>query len=298
MDRWTELASMAPQLANLPMSIPPLAKLGKKLLGVAPQRELPRFASSNFRKRFLKQSGKAATNGAEVLLWPDTWNNYFHPPALTAAAKVLEATGRTVRVPEEHICCGRPLYDFGFLDQAREYLLRILKRFEPQIRAGLPVVMLEPSCLSVFKDELINFFPNDERAILLSRQSMMLSQFVAENPGEWRPPDLTGQKIVLHGHCHQKSLLTMKDEMTLLKATGAKINLLDSGCCGMAGPFGFESHNYQISQALAERVLLPAVREAAQETLLVSNGFSCREQIAQNTPRRAVHMSEVLAHGL
>jgi Fe-S oxidoreductase len=298
MDRWAKLASIAPRIANLSMSIPPLGNIGKKLLGIAPQRELPRFAPRTFRNSFLKRPGISTGGRAEVLLWPDTWNNYFHPPALSAAAKLLDATGHAVRIPGQHICCGRPLYDFGFLDQAREYLLTILNRFEPQIRAGVPVVMLEPSCLSVFKDELINFFPKDERAVLLSRQAMMLSQFVTENPGQWRPPDLTGQKLLVHGHCHQQSMLTMKDEIKLLKTTGAEVNSLDSGCCGMAGPFGFEAQNYQISQTLAERVLLPAVRESEPDTLLVSNGFSCREQIAQNTQRRAVHLSEVLAHGL
>lgn len=192
------------------------------------------------------------------------------------------------------MCCGRPLYDFGFLDQARSYLLNILDIFEPQIRSGVPIVMLEPSCASVFRDELVNFFPKDERAILLSKQTMMLSEVLAQS-SIWQPPQMAGQRIVVHGHCHQKSLMTMKDEISLLKSTGAEVDYLDSGCCGMAGPFGFEKDKFEVSQTLAERVLLPAVRAANGNTILVSNGFSCREQISQNTPRRAVHLSEVLA---
>jgi Fe-S oxidoreductase len=193
------------------------------------------------------------------------------------------------------MCCGRPLYDFGFLDQARAYLLNVMNELEPEIRSGMPVVMLEPSCASVFRDEMLNFFPDDERARRLSRQTMMPSELLGSSPNGWQPPSLAGRRIVVHGHCHQKALMTMKDEMKLLRATGASVNLLDSGCCGMAGPFGFEADKFAVSQALAERVLLPAVRAAAPEDLLVSNGFSCREQIHQNTSRRAVHLAEVLA---
>jgi len=155
--------------------------------------------------------------------------------------------------------------------------------------------MLEPSCASVFRDELVNFFPNDPRAIRLSKQTVMLSQILAQRSADWQPPQMSGRRIVVHGHCHQKSLMTMKDEMSLLRSTGAEVELLDSGCCGMAGPFGFEKDKFEVSQTLAERVLLPAVRAAGERDLLVSNGFSCREQIKQNSPRTAVHLAEVLA---
>jgi Fe-S oxidoreductase len=155
--------------------------------------------------------------------------------------------------------------------------------------------MLEPSCASVFRDELINFFPHDERAIRLSRQTVMLSEILAQRAANWQAPQLPGRRIIVHGHCHQKSIMTMKDEIKLLRSTGAEVELLDSGCCGMAGPFGFERDKFEVSQTLAERVLLPAVRAAGKRDLLVSNGFSCREQISQNTPRTAVHLAEVLA---
>ena len=296
MDRWANLASIAPSVANLPLKISGASAIVKSILGVAPQRKLPSFAPRSFRKHYvnnLKHSYLA--KGREVLLWPDTWNNYFHPTALTAAASVLTAAGNSVEIPKKHICCGRPLYDFGFLNEARKYLLRILDEFTPQILAGIPVVMLEPSCASVFRDELTNFFPTDERAVRLSKQTVMLSEILANARPAWRPPLLTGRRIIVHGHCHQKALMTMNDEMALLKATGAEVEMLDSGCCGMAGPFGFEKDKFEVSQTLAERVLLPAVRTAASDTILVSNGFSCREQISQNTNRSAVHLSEVLA---
>jgi FAD/FMN-containing dehydrogenase/Fe-S oxidoreductase len=292
MDRWASLASIAPSLFNLPGRIPGINSLIKSVLGVARQRTLPRFAPLNFRDQFNRAAAPSAGN--PVLLWPDTWNNYFHPQALTAAAKLLSAAGSAVQIPKQHICCGRPLYDFGFLDEARRYLLRILDQFAPQIDSGIPVVMLEPSCASVFRDELINFFPNDERAIRLSQQTIMLSEMLARNSSGWQPPQLSGRRIVVHGHCHQKTQMTMKDDLSLLRATGASVELLDSGCCGMAGPFGFETDKFEVSQTLAERVLLPAVRAAAPNDLLVSNGFSCREQIAQNSPRRALHLAEVL----
>ncbi|MGD0797978.1 MAG: FAD-binding and (Fe-S)-binding domain-containing protein [Acidobacteriaceae bacterium] len=295
MDRWARLASIAPSLANLPMQTPGVAALLKSAIGIAPQRSLPRFAAKNFRGQFNCKPAPAQGDAQPVLLWPDTWNNYFHPQALTSAAKLLAATGSSVQIPLRPLCCGRPLYDFGFLDQARNYLRRILNELVPQIDAGIPVVMLEPSCASVFTDELLNLFPKNERALRLSRQTVLLSEHLARSGGNWRPPQMPGRRIVVHSHCHQKALMTMNDEMNLLRSTGAHVELLDSGCCGMAGPFGFEKDKFAVSQTLAERVLLPAVRAAAADDLIVSNGFSCREQIAQNSPRRAVHLAEVLA---
>jgi FAD/FMN-containing dehydrogenase/Fe-S oxidoreductase len=295
MDKWAKMASFAPALANLSMKLPGVPSLVKSVLSVAQQRDLPSFAAKNFRATFHSKPRQMQGKGTKVLLWPDTWNNYFHPEALIAAAKVLGAAGNDVQVPRRHICCGRPLYDFGFLDQARAYLLNILDEFEDEISSGIPVVMLEPSCASVFRDELINFFPNDERAIRLSKQTIMLSEMLARATNSWQPPQMPGRRIVVHGHCHQKAIMTMKDEMRLLQATGADVEMLDSGCCGMAGPFGFEADKFEVSQKLAERVLLPAVRAAGPEDLLVSNGFSCREQIEQNTSRHAVHLAEVLA---
>jgi FAD/FMN-containing dehydrogenase/Fe-S oxidoreductase len=292
MDRWARIASVAPRLANLPLQLAGVNAVLKSGLGIAPERELPRFARHSFEKSFRKdpQSG-----GPNVLLWPDTWNNYFLPSSLTAASKILRDAGYSVTIPRQHLCCGRPLYDFGFLDQARDYLLTILEVLGPQIDAGVPVIMLEPSCASVFRDELLNFFPTNERAKRLSEQSLMLSSFLKESTASWRSPQLFGRKLIVHGHCHQKALMSMEDEVSLLRSTGAEVTVLDAGCCGMAGPFGFEKDKYEISQKLAEGSLLPAARAADADTILVMNGFSCREQIKQNTDRRALHLADVLA---
>ncbi|WP_158750977.1 FAD-binding and (Fe-S)-binding domain-containing protein [Acidobacterium sp. S8] len=295
MDRWAHLASAIPGIttraANLPLQVPGLREIVKQVLGVAPQRSLPRFAARSY------QSGVSDRNSRteQVLLWPDTWNNYYHPHVLESARQVLTDAGFAPYTPKQHVCCGRPLYDFGFLTEARSYLEKILRDFAPQIEAGTAFIFLEPSCASVFRDELLNFFPSNDGAKRLSSQTYLLSEFLVRQAPQYRPPSLTGQRIVLHGHCHHKSLFKMKDEIAILKATGADVQTLDSGCCGMAGPFGFEKEKYEVSQALGERVLLPAARSASDKTLLVSDGFSCREQIAQNTNRRALHFAEVIS---
>ncbi len=318
MDRLAHAAStipvLTPRLANLPLRAPGVSGLIKTILGVAPQRTLPQFAARSFQSEWFSNKQIAChpersvrrgerevegpafvSNPNRVLLWPDTWNNYYHPQSLQAAARVLVSAGFAPEVPRHHVCCGRPLYDFGFLPAARAYLETILAQFAPQIDAGLPFVFLEPSCASVFRDELINFFPQNVRAQRLRDQTLLLSEFLVCHAPDFQPAPHPGAKILLHGHCHHKSMMKMTDEVDLLRRTGADVELLDSGCCGMAGPFGFEREKFEVSQILGERVLLPAVRAAAPDTLLVADGFSCREQIAQNSPRRAVHFAEVIA---
>jgi FAD/FMN-containing dehydrogenase/Fe-S oxidoreductase len=298
MDKWARLAGLVPgvtpQVANLLTGLPGLGGVMKAALGIAPQRRLPEFAARSFQSRIRAQGTELRAQGRPVVLWPDTWNNYFHPQNLAAGRDVLAAAGFNVRVPKGHICCGRPLYDFGFLTEAREYLEDVMERLGPEIDAGLPIVFLEPSCASVFRDELRNFFPDRERAERLRRQSFLLSDFLLRHAADYRPPRLEGRSVVLHGHCHQKSQTKMKAEVALLERTGALVSVLDSGCCGMAGPFGFEKEKFAVSQALAERVLLPAVRSADPETIFVVDGFSCREQIAQNSPRKVLHLAQVL----
>jgi FAD/FMN-containing dehydrogenase/Fe-S oxidoreductase len=294
MDRWARLASFAPAMANAALALPGVETLAKRIADIAPQRTIPRFA----RRSFLSDQSKIAENGngqKTVLLWPDTWNNYLQPQVLDAAARVLRSAGFRVVFPRRHVCCGRPLYDFGFLDHARRYLDDVLHRMAPQIDAGMPFIVLEPSCASVFLEELRNFYPKGERARRLAKQTYLLADFLAEHAPDWHPPSLAGRKVVLHGHCHHKAVFNMKAERTLLEQTGARVTMLDSGCCGMAGPFGFERDKYTVSQTLGERVLLPAVRAADHDTVVVTDGFSCREQIAQGTSRKAVHVAEVLA---
>lgn len=289
-DRWARLASWAPELVNA-VNTSPLGSVAKRILHLAPQRTLPRFA-----KPFTRGYKQRPANGTKpkVLLWADTFNNYFHPYVMGSALKVLQDAGFNVEVPKQHLCCGRPLYDFGMLETAKQYLRTVLDALAPQIREGTPIVVLEPSCATVFRDELTHLYPNDPAARKLHDQTYLLGEFLVRFAPQYQPPKFDG-KLIVHGHCHQKSVMGMGDEMRLLRATGAEVELLDSGCCGMAGPFGFEADKFDISQKLGERVLLPAVRGANANTLIVTDGFSCAEQITQNTTARPRHLAEVLA---
>jgi len=233
-----------------------------------------------------------------VLLWADTFNNYFLPSTARAAVEVLETAGYRVLVPRANLCCGRPLYDFGMLDRAERLLLEILDQLEPEIEAGIPVVGLEPSCIAVFRDELINLFPHDARAQALSKQTFLLSEFLEKNltPGATLPQ--LPRKALLHGHCHHKSIMKMTAEESLLRRLGVDFTSPAPGCCGMAGSFGFHAEHFDVSQAIGNLELLPAVRQGPNDWLIIADGFSCREQIAQNTPRRALHLAEVLQMAL
>jgi Fe-S oxidoreductase len=232
-----------------------------------------------------------------VVLWTDTWNNYYYPQSLSAAETVLTQAGFQVEVPRGHICCGRPLYDFGLLGAARSYLSRVLDRMAPQIEAGLPFIFLEPSCASVFKDELPELFPNDRRAQLLSRQVWLLADWLADRAPEFTAGRLQGAHILVHGHCHHKAVFGgPASEIALLRKAGAKVESIQAGCCGMAGPFGFEAGKFEISKIIANQGLLPAVQSAGPATIILADGFSCREQIAQLSSRQALHFAELLAH--
>jgi FAD/FMN-containing dehydrogenase/Fe-S oxidoreductase len=294
-DKWLNLASIAPSLANAVAQAPGLNSLVKNALGIASKRSLPRLAPASFRA--WASSRNVPTGGGDVILWVDTFNNSFHPATTQAALDVLIAAGCRVFIPQDRLCCGRPLYDFGFLDQAVEYLRRILVALADPIDRGIPIVVLEPSCASVFRDELRSLLPDDARAAKLRAQTFLLSEFLERRVPGYAPPKLS-RRVMLHGHCHHKAVLKMGDEESLLKKMGAELQTLDSGCCGMAGPFGMEASKYDVSMAIGERVLLPAVRQADAGTIIVSDGFSCREQISQSTGRHALHLAEVLKLGL
>lgn len=295
---WARLASHAPGLANLFTQAPVLRGLAKALAGAAPERRLPAFAPVPFKKWFLRRPAAAALRGRRILLWPDTFNNYFHPETAQAAVEVLEAAGYDVSVPAVSLCCGRPLYDFGMLGLARRQLRQILGALEDDIEAGTPIVGLEPSCVAVFRDELINLFPEDQAAQRLSRQTFLLSEFLAQESDHLALPRLR-RKAIVHGHCHQQAVLRMDDMERVLRDLGLDVEMIDSGCCGMAGSFGFEAgERYEVSMKVGEQVLLPAVRQAASDALIVASGFSCREQIAQATGRRALHPAQVLLMAL
>jgi FAD/FMN-containing dehydrogenase/Fe-S oxidoreductase len=286
---WARLASGAPGLANALAQNPALGGVLKKAAGIAPQRSLPLFARQTFRDWFGRRPEKT---GDPILLWPDTFTNYFEPGIGKAAVEVLEAAGLRVTIPRRVLCCGRPLYDFGMLDLARRQLRQILETLAPEIAAGVPLVSLEPSCVAVFRDELPGLFPSDETAKRLAAQTFTLAELLVQR--SWEPPRGSGGEALVHGHCHHHAVMGLDADRSLLQRTGLDFHLLDSGCCGMAGAFGFEEEHYEISLAIGERVLLPAVREAAQETLIVADGFSCRQQIVQTTSRRPIHLAELL----
>lgn len=290
-DRWARLSAHAPALANFFSQHEPFAGIAKRLIGIAPERRLPAFAARSFTRLF--RPAPAAAMGSPVILWPDTFNNYFHPEVALAAAEVLENVGFAVRIPAVHLCCGRPLYEFGMLDRARQYLLRILEVLDAEIREGIPIVGLEPVCVSVFREELPQILPGNEQAMRLGRQVFLLSEFLEQNAPDF-PFAPLARKAVVHGHCHQQSVLKMDADDALMKKLGLDFEILDSGCCGMAGSFGFEKEKYEVSLRCGERVLLPAVREAADDTLIIADGYSCREQILQTTHRRPVHLAQVL----
>jgi FAD/FMN-containing dehydrogenase/Fe-S oxidoreductase len=294
--RWARLASLAPEVVNFFTQIPPFSALAKRLGGIASQRKIPTFTSQTF-KQWFYQRGTRNTGMPQVILWPDTFNNYFYPQTAIAAVEVLEAAGYQVLVPEASLCCGRPLYDYGFLDLAKQLLRQILDVLRPQIEAGIPLVGLEPSCVAVFRDELRNLFPHDEDAKRLVQQSFLLSEFLEKETTHYQPPQLHRQALV-HGHCHHKAIMKLTDEEALLTKLGLDFQVLDSGCCGMAGAFGFEKDHYDVSIKVGERVLLPAVREADKQTLIIADGFSCREQIKQTTDRQALHIAQVLQMAL
>jgi FAD/FMN-containing dehydrogenase/Fe-S oxidoreductase len=325
-DLWARAASHAPGLANLATQLPVLRDISKLVAGIPRQRSVPAFAPETFQAWFHRtrtpgargarkdgfgwrrassaaiepsDSGRvsAPEDARPVLLWPDTFNNYFHPGTAKAAVDVLEAAGFQVIVPGAHLCCGRPLYDHGMLDRAQALLLQILDELSPEIEAGIPVVGLEPSCVAVFRDELLNLLPHDERAQAMSRQTFLLSEFLEIHAPHFRPPRLN-RKAILHGHCHQKSLMKMTAEEAVLHHLGVDFRSPSPGCCGMAGSFGFEPDKYDVSIAIGELELLPTVRQAPPDWLIIADGFSCREQIAQCTPRRALHLAEVLQRAM
>ena len=295
-DKWARFASIAPGFANLFTQLPVLRDVAKMAVGVPQQREIPAFAAQTFRSWFQKRSPNRAS-GQKVLLWADTFNNYFMPETAQAAVEVLEHAGCEVQVLRQHLCCGRPLYDYGFLGLAESYLRRNLSALRPFMEANIPMVVLEPSCCSVFRDELHNLFPKSAMAQQVRENTFTLSEFLEKRIPAYQPPTIQRSAIV-QGHCHHKAIMRFKDDKTLMKKMQLDARVLDSGCCGMAGAFGYEEDKYTVSVACGERALLPEVRKAPVSTIIMADGFSCKEQIAQQTNRHALHLAEVLSLGI
>jgi FAD/FMN-containing dehydrogenase/Fe-S oxidoreductase len=295
-NRWARFASFAPGLVNLLTQTPGISRLAKLAAGATQARAIPTFAPETFRSWFLRRERQGAPARGEgrikVVLWPDTFNNYFYPQTAQSAVRVLEHLGFEVAIPDRILCCGRPLYDYGMLEQAKVYLERILISLRPHLAAGTPIVVLEPSCCSVFRDEMPALMPDRAEATKLKEQTLLLSELLAKYPTLALPK--LARRAVVQGHCHHKAIMRFDAEKSVLSAMQLELQLLDSGCCGLAGSFGFESDKYEISQACGERALLPKLREQRQDTLILADGFSCRTQIEQGTGRRALHLAEAL----
>jgi Fe-S oxidoreductase len=295
---WARLASRMPGVVNFLTHNKLTGAIAKKMAGVAPKRKIPVFAEQTFREWFYKRKATAISSLPKVILWADTFNNFFLPETLVAGTEVLEAAGFEVVVPRQMLCCGRPLYDFGMLKTAKRLLRDILDSLREDIRGGVPVVGLEPSCVAVFRDEMVNLFPHDQDAMRLKKQVYTLAGFREKKAPGFKVPVFKARAKV-HVHCHHKALFKTDHDKRLLDKMELDYELLDSGCCGMAGYFGYEAgEHYRVGKAAGERVLLPAVRGADAGTLIIADGFSCREQIEQETDRQGLHTAQVLQMAL
>jgi FAD/FMN-containing dehydrogenase/Fe-S oxidoreductase len=292
---WSRLAAHAPWLANMLTQMPGLSSAAKWVGGIAPQRQIPRYAAQTFAAWFRARKN-SSQSGRRVMLWPDTFNNHFRPSTAVAATRVLEALGCSVVIPERPLCCGRPLYDWGMLDKAKRLWSRTLETLAPEIERGTPVIGLEPACVSAFRDELPNLFPGNGQAERLAAHTFLISEFVARDYTDRVPK--VGGKALVHAHCHHHAIIKLDSERALLERLEVDYELLSAGCCGMAGAFGFERDKYGLSIKIAERALLPRVRQAPADAAILCNGFSCREQVEQLTGRKTTHIAELMAQAV
>lgn len=294
---WAAAAARAPRLANFLTQTPVLSGLTKALAGIDPRRRLPAFASDTFRRRFARRPVHR-NGGKEVMIWADTFTEHFHPDIGEAACDVLEQAGFALRLSPGGLCCGRPFYDFGMLGLAKRYLRRLMAGLRGEIERGIPILVLEPSCASVFRDELINLFPQDADARRLSRQTFVLAEFLARDPGAWSPPRLRG-RVLVQPHCHQRSLIGIEPDRELLRSMGLEVTVLDAGCCGMAGAFGLEKgERCDVSLKIARQGMLAALEAQPPGARLLADGFSCREQLSQCAAIHSLHLAQLLRSGL
>ena len=300
---WARAARVAPGGVNTLLRAPGLARLGKRLAGVA-DREAPLFAEESFLDWWQARGGPQPEPGdpRAVVLWPDTFSTYFHPSVARAAVRVLEDAGFRVAVPAEAVCCGLTLISTGQLGAARRVLRRTLRVLRPWIEAGTPVVGLEPSCTAVFRADAPELMPDDEDVKRLAGQFLTFSELLVRRapslPGDWRPPRLT-RAATVQTHCHQHAVIGFDADRELMRRAGVDPDVLDEGCCGLAGNFGFERGHDELSLRIGELGVLPAVRQAPPSALVLADGFSCRTQIEQGgAGRGALHLAEALALGL
>ncbi len=332
--RYAPIVSRLGWLANLRDGVPGLAAASERLLGLARERSLPKWRGDTFLRR-TRASGAAGANGLatsarspaaddgaaggtgptgpvrEVVLWADTFDNYFEPENLHAARRVLEAAGYTVLLPgpaggdanpRRPLCCGRTFLASGLVDEAREEARRTVAALAPYVDRGLPIVGLEPSCLLTLRDEFLSMGLG-EPARKLAAHAFLFEEFLAREDAAGRLKldlqPLPGKRALLHGHCHQKAFDAVRPIQAVLgMVPGLQVELIESSCCGMAGSFGYEASHRVVSKAMAEASLLPAVRGAGADTIVVADGTSCRHQIRDGAQREAVHVSRVLEAAL
>ncbi len=287
------VAQYVPRLANFVTHAPVLKEIVQKVGGISTKREMPPFATQTF-KAWFEERGPVNLDGPPIVLFPDTFNNYLHPEPMKAAVEVLETAGYRVIVPQVPLCCGRPLFDYGMLDSAKAFFDRLVDGLAPYVREGIKVVGAEPSCVASFRDELPNMLPHNQDARRLSLNTLTLAEFLVNEAEDYDPPKLN-RKAIVHGHCHQEAVMGVSAETQLYEKMGLDYEVLDSGCCGLAGSWGFEEDKHDLSMQIGERRLLPAARNAERDTIIVADGFSCKTQIQQgDTDRRALHTAQVI----
>jgi Fe-S oxidoreductase len=283
--RWARFSSLAPGLANGLLRLPGLKRLG----GIDARRPLPRFATESFRGWF---AGHRPSSGSPVLLWVDTFTDHFTPEVGRAAVRVLEEAGYSVRITGRPVCCGLTWISTGQLTGARRQLRRTLRALDPALRAGIPIVGLEPSCTAVLRGDLPELLPADPRARKVRGAVLTLAELLTQTEG-WTPPSLTGVRAVAQPHCHHHAVMGWQADSALLARAGAEVDAV-GGCCGLAGNFGVERGHYDVSVAVAETTLLPAVRRASPDAVVLADGFSCRTQLDHLAQVRALHLAELL----
>jgi FAD/FMN-containing dehydrogenase/Fe-S oxidoreductase len=288
---WSRLAARAPGLANRFARL----SLVKRLGGIAAERAVPEFARQTFAAWFVARGKQPGGERGKVVLWPDTFTNHLSPETGQAAVEVLEAAGYEVVLPDKQVCCGLTWISTGQLGVAKRVIERSLAILAPHLAAGTPIVGLEPSCTAALRQDAPDLLEGNNLAAAAASSTYTLAEFLAKS--DWEPPQVGGEALV-QTHCHQHAVLGFDADKALMAAAGINAVIPDSGCCGLAGNFGFERDHYDVSKAVGERVLLPAVRQASAETAIIADGFSCRTQIAQGTPRRAVHLAQLLAAAL
>ncbi|AQW54500.1 FAD-binding and (Fe-S)-binding domain-containing protein [Streptomyces violaceusniger] len=292
---WSRLAARVPRLVNA-VTASRLAPAIKRWGGIAAEREVPRFADRTFLTWFRARTAEADGHRGPVMLWVDSFNNHFTPDVLKAGVAVLEHAGYRVQVPDGIQCCGLTWITTGQLRIARRIAGRTVAALAPATRAGVPVVGLEPSCTAALKTDLPELLDGDTDAQALARSTVTLAELLHRTP-DWRPPQVDARSIS-QTHCHQHATGGFSADSALLEAMGVDNSALNSGCCGLAGNFGFERGHYDVSVAAGEQVLLPAVRAAAMDTVVLADGFSCRTQITQQTDRSGTHLAELIARAL